>query len=174
MLTFASIVAGAASGKGATPAIPTLTYTAENQFTISDYDSTFTYTVTNGTRSGAVVTVTSASATISARTSKSVVASGTRSLLTLANGRVLTTVASTMGSEGCGPRPNLCCSSGILNTNGDTCGGSPGTVVPDNFCGNTCDPGNCFGLYMTCYNWYWTDYTSSGYTLQGSVWGKAQ
>ena len=54
---------------------PTLFHTATNQFTIQNYDSTFIYTVTNGTRSGSIVTPSSASTvcTVLARAPKGLV-----------------------------------------------------------------------------------------------------
>lgn len=54
---------------------PTLSHTATNQFTIGNYDSTFIYTITNGTRSGAIVTPSGASTvcTVVARSPKGTV-----------------------------------------------------------------------------------------------------
>ena len=162
---------------GAVPSVPTATYTAENQFTISNYDSTLTYAVVGGTRSGSVVTISSVgtTATVTAAYGRGVAASAAASLLTAASGRVLTSVASSPFSAGCGPRGTICCPSGtILDTSGTTCasGGTQGAFAE---CGNSC-PGNCFGLFLTCWNWRWNNYSTgpegTGYTLIGNTWGK--
>jgi hypothetical protein len=153
------------------PAVPTLTYSAQNTFTITNYDATLTYTVTGATRTGNQLTAVTNGATIKAAWAPGAPQSAARTMNVLAHGRVLTTVAATPQDTGCGTRPGQCCPSGILNTSGATCSSGPGTLVPDAFCGGSC-PGNCFGEYLTCYNWYWTNYTASGYTLIGTVWGK--
>lgn len=163
---------------GAVPAVPTATYTAESQFTIGNFDSTLTYTVVGGTRVGSVVTISTVgtTATVTASYGRGVVASAALSLLTAANARVLTSIASQPFSAGCGPRPTTCCPSGtILDTSGATCasGGTQGSFAE---CGSSC-PGNCYGLFLTCWNWRWTNYATgpdgTGYTLIGNTWGKA-
>lgn len=166
-------------GLGATPPTPTLAYTGLKQFTITNYDSTLTYTLTNCTRSGSVITVTNVgtNATVTARYGRGLSASAAGTGATLANGRVLTGAPTNYTDTGCGPRGTSCCSGGqILNVDGSTCS-SVGSLAPDNFCGGSC-PGNCFQMTISCYSYYWTDYTSSGYTISGSttstssVWGK--
>lgn len=69
-IMFATIAGG---GK-IVAAKPTLSHTATNQFTIGNYDSTFIYTITNGTRSGAIVTPSGASqsCTVVARAPKGI------------------------------------------------------------------------------------------------------
>lgn len=166
---------------GATPTVPTLSYSAQGQFTITNYDSLLTYTVVNGTRSGNVITVSSTgtTATVTAKYSRGLVSSASSSMLTAAHGRVLSSIATSLGSEGCGHRSDLCCPGGtILDTSGAVCGGAPGTRTAGG-CGGGCPEGpydpfeaGCFTLYVTCWNWYWTDYSGSGYSLIGSVWGK--
>lgn len=167
----------AATSLGAVPSVPTLTYTAQNQFTIGNYDSSLTYTVTGGTRSGSVITVSTVgtTATVTARYGRGVAASAARSMLTAAYARVLTTSAGVVGGAGCGPRPTACCpGSTIMNTNGNTCG-SGGTQGAFAECGSSC-PGNCYGLFITCWNWRWNNYSDgtdgTGYTLIGNTWGK--
>ena len=48
----------------APPATPDLSHTAYGQFTITNYDASLTYAVTNGTRTGAVITVPSVNSTM--------------------------------------------------------------------------------------------------------------
>lgn len=161
---------------GATPSVPVLTYTADKQFTISGFDSSLSYSVANGSRSGSIVTVatTGTTATITAKYPRSVSSSAARSLLTLAHGIVLTSPGAFIGSEGCGPRPNICCPAGqIQSTNGNQCGGAPGTQGNFAGCPNCTDP-PCFGLFIQCYYWNYTNYSANGYALLGNVWGKTQ
>jgi hypothetical protein len=169
--TFAAFILGLSA-----PSAPTLSYTAQGQFTITNYNASLTYVVSGATRSGNLLTSVSNGATITAAYSAGAPVSAASTMNVLANARILSTPGQFLASEGCGPRPNLCCPSGqILNTAGESCGGSPGTIGPDYLCSNSC-PGYCFTLYMQCYYWYWTNYTSSGYTLIGGdsgTWGKA-
>lgn len=171
-----AILGALASGKGATPPVPTLAYTGERQFTISDYDSTLTYTLSGCTRVGNVITVTTTgvTATVTAQYPRGLLESAARSMLTAAHARVLDSVQQTFSSAGCGPRSNSCCSSTwIMDVNGTTCGGAPGTQGSWTECGGSC-PGNCYGYFnVQCWSWHWTDYSASGYTKQGNVWGKA-
>lgn len=158
---------------GATPAVPILSYTAQSQFTITNYDSTLQYSVTGGSRLGNIINISNVgtTATVSAKYPRSTVSSENKSLLTAAYARVLYGPGTGVGSAGCGSR-YVCCPSGMIhNTNGDQClsGGTQGCFAE---CCGTC--ADCTGLFLTCYNWYWTDYTGSGYTLLGSVWGKVQ
>ena len=153
------------------PAVPNLTYTADNQYTITNYNSSLVYALTNSTRSGSVITVSSNTATITAAYAVGAPASAPRTMSTLPNERVLLYPGTGYGSTGCGPRGDICCPDGqIQNTAGAQCGGAPGTQ--GDFCDGAC-PGDCFGTFVTCYNWYWTNYTSAGYVLYGSHWGKA-
>lgn len=154
------------------PPVPTLAYTAQGTFTITNYDPTLTYTVTGATRSGSQLTGISSGATIKTAYSPGAPQSAARTMYVANHGIVLTTVAATPSSTGCGPRPDLCCPAGTTQSavSPVQCGGSPGTR--GDYCGGSC-PGDCFGLFVTCRNYYWTDYSSSGYTLIGSIWGKA-
>ena len=158
------------------PATPNLSYTAQSTFTITNYDATLTYAVTGATRSGNQLTSVTNNATITAAYAAGAPVSAARTMLVANNVRILTSVAGGVGSEGCGPRPTICCPGNtIQNTNGDQCG-SVGTQ--GNFAGcSGCAPGDCFGLFLTCWNWRWTNYSTgpdgTGYTLIGSVWGKA-
>lgn len=168
---------GFRTGLNAPPA-PQLSYTAEGQFTIINYSSTIFYEVSGATRTNDILSSISNGATIRAAYSVGAPLSNSSLMNVAINTRVLTTVATNITDTGCGPRPNLCCPGGtIQNTSGAVCGGSPGSVAPDNFCGNTCDPGNCFQLTVTCWNWRWTNYSTgpdgTGYTLIGNIWGKA-
>ena len=160
-----------AGGKAAAPAKPTLSYSAENQFTITNYDTTVDYVLTGCTRAGNIITPSSSTATVASKYPRALVNSAAAQGLTAVHTRVLTTVSESPASQGCGPRPSTCCTSGILAVDGHTCEGT-GTQVPDGWCNNECI-GWCFGLYLTCYNYYWTDYSGSGYALIGSTWGKA-
>lgn len=158
------------------PAAPQLSYTAEGQFTITNYDSSLTYAVVGATRTGNLLTSVTNGATITAAYSTGAPTSAASTMNVLAHARVLTDGIG-VTSTGCGPRGDICCPGGrILNTAGQVCGGAPGSLAPDNFCDGTpgypC-PGFCYQLTVACYNWYWTNYTSSGYTLIGNIWGKA-
>ena len=173
-----ALIGSVSSGKGATPPVPTLSYTAENQFTITNYDSTLVYELTSCSRSNNIVIPSSSTATITAKYSRALVSSSARTLLTAPYDRVLTSVAGGVSSEGCGPRPNLCCPSGtIQGMAGNQCGGAPGTQGSFAGCSG-CTSGNpCYGLFITCWNWRWNNYSTgpegTGYTLIGSTWGKA-
>jgi hypothetical protein len=158
------------------PPAPTLSYTAEGQFTITNYDANLVYAVSGATRTGNLLTSVSNGATITTAYAVGATTSNVSTMNVLANARVLTTSIG-VTNTGCGPRPDICCPDGrILNTSGQVCGGSPGSLAPDSFCdvgfGAPC-PGNCYQLTVTCYNWYWTDYSGSGYTLIGQIWGRA-
>lgn len=164
---------GVNAGKGATPPVPTLSYTAQSQFTITNYDSTLQYSVTGASRSGNIVNINSVgtTATVNAKYSRSTISSANRSLLTAAHARVLYGPGTGVGRAGCGPQ-TVCCPSGMIhNPDGSQCGccGTRGCFAE---CCGRCE--DCTGNFLTCYNWYWTDYSGSGYTLIGSVWGKAQ
>jgi len=166
------LVAGSrAAAHGATPAIPALTYSAANQFTITNYDSSLTYVLTNCTRSGALVTPTGATATVAAQYPHGLFPSTARQALTAAHGRVQDSVYSGPHSDaGCGPRGGTTCGGGSLS---DMSGGNySGIGTQGDFCGGAC-PGDCYGYFnFYCYNWHWTDYSGSGYSLIGSTWGK--
>lgn len=159
-------------GLAVAPAQPILTYTGQNQFTLSNPDSTLVYTLVNCTRSGNVFTTTSSTATITAKYGRALISSAARTLYTANHGRVLYNQQQGPGDAGCGPRGTICCPEGMIaDSAGNSCasGGTQGAFsscdgIPD------CD---CFGVFIDfCYNYYWTDYSSSGYALLGSVWGK--
>lgn len=162
------------------PDAPTLSYTAQGQFTITNYDSNLFYNVSGATRSGNLLSSVSNGATITASYASGAPASSAATMLVANHVRILTSFATGVTSTGCGPRPNLCCPGGtIMNTSGQTCGGAPGSLAPDQFCGGGLPgdcPGNCFQLTISCYNWRWTNYDTgpdgTGYTLIGSIWGK--
>ena len=153
---------------------PNLTYSADGQFTISNYDAAQTYTVSGATRTGAVLTGVSDNATITAKYTSGSTASSARTMRVQAHGRVLDAVQQNFSSAGCGTRSDSCCGSNwIMGTDGHTCGGSPGTQGNWTECGGSC-PGNCFGYFnVQCWSWHWTDYSGSGYTQIGNTWGKA-
>jgi hypothetical protein len=159
------------------PPPPTLSYTAQNQFTITNYNAALVYAVSGATRAGSLLTSVSNGATIATSYAVGATISNVSTMNVLAHGRVLTTSFG-VTDTGCGPRGNICCPGGtIQDTSGNVCGGAPGSYIADPaqaaaFCGGACDY-NCYQLTVTCYNWYFTDYTGSGYTLMGNVWGKA-
>ena len=164
-----------------TPAVPVLSYTAQSTFTITDYNATLTYVVVGATRSGNQLTSVTNNSTITAAYSSGAPVSAARTMLVANYARILTSVNTSITSTGCGPRDSICCPSGtIQNTNGDQCGGYPGSLAPNNFCDGTpgypCD-GNCYQLTVACWNWRWNNYSTgpegTGYTLIGTVWGKA-
>ena len=170
--TFAGFNMGLSS-----PPAPQLSYTAQGQFTITNYNASFTYAVIGATRTGNLLTSVTNGATITAAYSSGAPVSATSTMNVLAHARVLTDSIS-LTSTGCGPRDSICCPDGrIQNTAGAVCGGYPGSFIADPgqaaaFCNGQCND-NCWSLTVNCYNWYWTNYTSSGYTLIGNVWGKA-
>lgn len=171
----------AASGVSVKPPTPTLSYTADGQFTITNYSATLFYVVTNATRTNDLLTSVTSGATITAAYANGLPVSGTATMLVAANARILTSVATSLTSTGCGPRPDLCCPGGtIQNTSGAVCGGSPGSFIADPnqaaaFCAGQCN-NNCFQLTVACWNWRWTNYSDgtdgTGYTLIGNTWGK--
>ena len=163
------------------PAVPVLSYTAESTFTITNYDATLTYVVVGASPSGNQLTSVTNNATITAAYSAGAPVSAARTMLVAAYARILTSVVSTPTDTGCGPRNNINCPDGtIQSTAGNQSGGAPGSLAPDNFCdgkpGYPCD-GNCYQLTVTCWNWRWNNYSTgpegTGYTLIGNVWGKA-
>ena len=169
-------MAGFTTGLSAPP-VPQISYTAAGQFTITNYNSSLTYVVSGATRSGSLLSSVSNGATITATYSAGAPVSNASTMNVQAHGRVLTSVVSTPFSVGCSPRGNITCPGGsVLGVDGATSGGAPGTQGCFYQCeGNcSCGPnGPCFGLFVTCYNSYITDYSGSGYTLIGSIWGKA-
>ena len=168
-MTLLLLAAAATLGK---PDAPQLSYTADGQFTITNYSASLTYALTGATRTGNIISSVTNGATITAAYAAGAPVSGSSLMNVLAHARVLTDSIG-VTDTGCGPRGNLCCPSGrILDTAGNVCGGAPGSLAPDIFCGGSC-PGNCYQLTIACYSWYWTNYTSSGYTLIGNTWGKA-
>ena len=155
---------------------PTLSYTADGQFTITNYNAALFYTVTGATRTNDLLTSVSDNATITAAYANGLPVSPTTTMRVAPNVRILTSVNTSLTDTGCGTRPDLCCPAGtIQSTAGNQCGGAPGSLAPDNFCGGAC-PGNCFQLTVTCWNWRWTNYSDgtdgTGYTLIGNTWGK--
>jgi hypothetical protein len=153
------------------PAAPVLAYTAENQFTISNYDAALTYVVAGATRAGAVLTGVSDGATVKVAYSVGSPESAPSTMRVAAHARVLDSIASSPSSAGCGPRGFVACPPGTIS-NPDGTAGCAGPGTQGDFCGGAC-PGDCFGNFCTCWNWHWTDYSGSGYTLIGNVWGKA-
>lgn len=168
------LAAAASLGK---PDAPQLSYTAQGQFTITNYDASLTYALSGATRSSNIISSVSNGATITAAYASGAPVSGASLMNVLANARVLTDSIG-ITDTGCGPRGNICCPDGrIQNTGGAVCGGAPGSFISDPgqaaaFCGGACND-NCWQLTVACYNWYWTNYTSSGYALIGNTWGKA-
>lgn len=163
------------------PAVPTLSYTAQSTFTITNYNASLTYVVVGASRSGDQLTSVTNNATITAAYSAGAPVSAARTMLVAAYARILTSVNTNITSTGCGPRADICCPSGTIQTTaGNQCGGAPGSLAPDNFCDGTpgypCN-GNCYQLTVTCWNWRWNNYSTgpegTGYTLIGNVWGKA-
>lgn len=169
--TFAGFRGGVSS-----PSAPQLSYTADGQFTITNYNASLTYAVVGATRTDNLLTSVTNGATITAAYSAGAPPSAVSTMNVLAHAQVLGSFVTGVTDTGCGPRPNICCPTGLVQPNFAQCGGSPGSLAPDNFCDGTpgypCD-GNCYQLTIACYNWYYTNYTSEGYTLIGNTWGKA-
>lgn len=154
------------------PETPVLAYTGEGEFTITDFDPALVYVVSGATLTGALLTEVTDGATVRSIYAPGAPPSNPSTMRVLAHGRVLGSVAANPSSQGCGPRPTVCCPAGtVMDTAGTTCSNT-GTQVPDNWCNNEC-PGWCFGMYLTCYHFSWTDYSANGFTLIGAVWGKA-
>ncbi len=160
------------------PSAPTLVYSGTTQglFTISNWAANITYTGSGCTISGDQVTVTAIGtpATVTAKYTGGINSSSS-SALTLQHQWLNTGVVYTIpADEGCSPRGDQCCPTGYLNvTTGQTCGTGPGTQQ-DGLCSGGCAPGDCYYRgAVDCYSRALTDYSSSGYVLTGSVWGKA-
>lgn len=158
------------------PESPTISYTAQGQFTITNYNASLTYAVVGATRSSNLLTSVSNGATITAAYASGAPTSAVSTMNVLAHAQVLGNFVTGVTDTGCGPRGNICCPGGLVQPNFAQCGGAPGSLAPDNFCdtgGGAPCPGNCYQLTIACYNWYYTNYTSEGYTLIGNTWGKA-
>jgi hypothetical protein len=170
-----TLVGGVGSTAKFPAPLPTLSYTADGQFTITNHSASLFYSVSGATRSGNLLTSVSNGATIRAAYGSGLPLSAAATMLVAANARVLTTINTGIGSTGCGPRPTICCPGDtIFNTNGDQCA-SGGTQGNHGGC-EGCAPGDCFGVFLTCWNWRWTNYSDgtdgTGYTLIGNTWGK--
>lgn len=159
------------------PQAPQLSYVAEGQFSITNFDDKLSYTVSGATRSGSLLTGVSNNATIAASFEPDSIKSNVSTMNVLANARILSP-GDNQSSTGCGPRGDLCCPGGqIMDAGGRTCGGAPGSFIADPsqaaaFCNGQCND-NCWSLTIACYNWRWTDYTADGYKLIGQIWGRA-
>jgi hypothetical protein len=156
------------------PRAPQLLYTADREFTITDYNAALTYVLSpgGGTRTGNKVVGAVNNATLKAAYGPTLDQSAPSTMLVAAHGYVLGGVVATPSSAGCSPRGQLCCPGGsVMNTAGATCDPGPGTQGP--FCGGSCSDQDCFGQFLTCYSYTMTDYTSSGYVKYGNNWGKA-
>jgi hypothetical protein len=111
--TFAGFRGGLSS-----PSAPQLSYTAEGQFTITNYSASLTYAVVGATRTGNLLTSVTNGATITAAYSAGAPVSAASTMNVLANARVLTDSIG-ITSTGCGPRDSICCPDGrIQNTAG--------------------------------------------------------
>lgn len=171
-----SNVVSATPGPAKAPA-PQISYTADGQFTITNYNAALLYNVSGASRTGDKINGVSNGATITAAFKAGAPVSNASVMNVLPKTRVLTDNAP-QTSTGCGPRDNICCPDGrIQEAGGTVCGGAPGSFISDPgqaaaFCNGQCND-NCWQLTVSCYNWYWADYTSQGYTLIGNTWGKA-
>jgi hypothetical protein len=152
----------------ASPAQPAITYgAAEGQFTITNYDASLTYALSGCSRSGSTLSAVSNGATVTVAYTSVSPPSASRTLNVLAHGRIL--VTGTAYPRDCcpGPCPGWNCPNGwITDTSGNTYA-SVGTYHTGLPCGNG------FQLVPTCWSWYWSDYSGSGYTQIGNTWGKA-
>jgi hypothetical protein len=178
-----TLVGGVGSTAKFPAPLPTLSYTADGQFTITNYSATLFYSVSGATRSADLLTSVSDNATIRAAYASGLPLSATATMRVAPHVRVLTTINTGIGSAGCGPRSTICCPGDtILDTAGNQCisGGTQGCFAEcdGNTCGSPCGPqtGDCFGVFGTCWNWRWTNYSDgtdgTGYTLIGNTWGK--
>lgn len=159
MLAVATITASSAGGRF-TASVPTLSYagsgtTNNGQFTITNYDSTFTYTISGtGSRSTNTLTVTNAtsSVTLTATSPKGITSSSTvtcaRQAPTTYSYFVATGSVSCIWCNSCCPGPNGC---GTVHFNPD--------VGQNQFLLCTTP-----GYYATGYN----SFTSTGYTWGGA------
>ena len=164
MLSVATITASSAGGRF-TASVPTLSYagsgtTNNGQFTITNYDSTFTYTISGtGSRSTNTLTVTNAtsSVTLTATSSKGLTAS---SSVTCARQAATSTPYSYFVATG----PSQCYKVGC-----STCGPcNSGTYYPP----GAWTPEDSGGFWGCCAPGYTaTGYTQNSYTGSGYTWG---
>ena len=168
MLSVATITASSAGGRF-TASVPTLTYagsgtTNNGQFTITNYDSTFTYTISGtGSRSTNTLTVTNAtsSVTLTATSPKGLTAS---SSVTCARQAATSTPYSYFVATG----PSAChgCSAPLGHAAPCCAGGGCG-------CGTFHASGFAYpGFWACCAPGYTaTGYTQNSYTGSGYTWG---
>jgi hypothetical protein len=154
MRKFSYTVAG--SGRFV-PNKPTLTYLTSGKFTITNYDSSFTYTASNGTIASGVITIPTAtgSSTLAARSSKGLSNSTPATIF-----RQVAVQSSYFTATG----PAQCLySSGPI---GGFCG--PGTY----YAAGAWGPGEPAGFYCCgtpgYTTFYYVDYAPSGYTWSGA------
>ena len=164
MLAVATITASSAGGRF-TASVPTLTYagsgtTNNGQFTITNYDSTFTYTISGaGSRSTNTLTVTNttSSVTLTATSPKGLTAS---SSVTCARQAATSTPYSYFVATGPSQCYEVACS---------TCGPcNSGTYYPP----GAWTPEDSGGFWGCCAPGYTaTGYTQNSYTGSGYTWG---
>ncbi len=163
MLSVATITAASAGGRSIA-STPSLAYAYSGQFTISPYDSSYTYTHTGATRSGATLSVTSATSgtvSLTARTPKAVAESTAatcerKAYSYTADNRY--TVHENVGESGPGP---TCTMGGGYYPHWDT--NAAGQSV-NAHCGRDSTYGSAPVLI---------DQSGSGYTNSGSEWYKS-
>lgn len=154
-----SMISSSASSGRFTANKPTLTYLSTGAFTITNYNSSFTYTASNGTVSSAgVLTIPTAtgSCTLTARSSKGLAASTlttiSRQAAVQSSYRVQTAPTQCYGPSGCGA-----CGGGTYYNANVWCGGCPAGF----YC--CCDQGYTVYYYVNygpTYTWSSSNYTN--------------
>lgn len=156
-MTFLATVTAASAAGRFTPDQPIVTYLTTGQFTISNYNSSFIYTASNGTVSSGVLTIPTAtgSSTLIAKAPKGLSNSSSATIYRQAASQSSYFVAT-------GPAQCLYSSGPI----GGFCG--PGTLYAAGVWG----PGEPAGYYCCgtpgYYVNYYINYGTSGYTWSGS------
>lgn len=150
------VLLGASAGGGRfLAAKPTLTYSGSGAFTIGNYDASYVYSVSGGTRSGNVITVSGATgtATVTARPPKGLTASASASAERKAPDQyyVVTSPFQCYHSASCASQ----------------CGGCGTYYAQDAWNPND---GSAQGFYSCCDQrvYYYNNYSSSGYSWSGS------
>lgn len=158
--------AAAAGGGRFTPDRPTLSYlgsgtTNNGKFSITNYNSSFIYNITGGTRSDSTITVTAAtgSATITARSPKGFVDSPSIAAFRQAATQYFVETVPFRCYE-CGSPP--CCAPGCCGC---------GTCYYDS--NNGFGKSGCFAC-CPCGYYAYTNYSGSGYTWSGSNYTNGQ
>lgn len=155
-----SIIAGIASGgRGVIPPKPTLSHTANGQYTITNYSASYTYTNSGATRSSNILTdmAGTGSVNVTAKSAKGIISSAIGTLYRQQPTTDMVYQQNYWGEVGCGS-----CTHNCPNYCGG-CGECACSYYPST---NTC--GRSTGCQV-CYN---HDYSGAGYISEFGEWSK--